>query len=105
VRLLLQDAGTEDQPRNPHLVALLREAAEAKSLIDSAADLSISEIASRGGRCRSYLAKLYRVAHLAPEIVQLISTGAQPAHLTTRMLLNAQLPLAWSEQAAAQRIA
>jgi site-specific DNA recombinase len=105
VRLLLQEPGEENQSRNPHLLALLREAAEAKVLIDPSAELSISEIASREGRCRSYLAKLYRIAHLAPELVQLIMTGRQPAHLTTRMLLNTQLPLAWSEQAAALRIA
>jgi hypothetical protein len=100
VRLLLQEPGTEDRSRNPHLVSLLREAAEAKTLIDASGGLSISEIATRAGRCRSYLAKLYRIAHLAPELVQLVMTGRQPTHLTTRMLLNAQLPLAWNEQCA-----
>jgi site-specific DNA recombinase len=105
VRLLLQEPGTEDRSRNPHLVSLLREAAEAKTLIDASGGLSISEIATRAWRCRSYLAKLYRIAHLAPELVQLVMTGRQPTHLTTRMLLNAQLPLAWNEQSAALRIA
>jgi hypothetical protein len=105
VRLLLQEPGSEDPARNPHLLALLREAAEAKVLIDGSAELSISEVASREGRCRSYLAKLYRVAHLAPELVQLIMSGRQPAHLTTRMLLSTQLPIAWSKQSSALRIA
>jgi DNA invertase Pin-like site-specific DNA recombinase len=99
VRMLLEEAHPPgDGVSNPHLVALLAEAAEAKLLIDSSAELSITQIAERAGRCRSYLAKLYRVAHLAPDIAEAIISGRQPRHVSTRMLLNARLPLMWSEQ-------
>ncbi len=106
VRMLLEDpSAAGDGVRNPHLVALLSEAAEAKLLVDGSADLSITQIADRAGRCRSYLAKLYRVAHLAPDIAEAIMRGRQPAHVSTRMLLNAKLPLAWSDQRTFLRLA
>jgi DNA invertase Pin-like site-specific DNA recombinase len=99
VRLILNEPGaSEDRARNPHLVALLTEAAGAKQLVDRSSGLSISQIAEQAGRCRSYLAKLYKLAHLAPDIVELIMSGRQPARLTTRMLLAGKLPAAWSEQ-------
>ena len=98
VRMVLKEAAADDPVRNPHLVALLTEAAEARQLVGRSGELSITQIAERAGRCRSYLAKLYRVAHLAPDIAELIMSGRQPGHLTTRMLLNTKLPLSWSEQ-------
>jgi hypothetical protein len=88
----------DDSVRNPHLVALLTEAAEAKQLVNSSSGLSITQIAKQAGRCRCYLAKLYRVAHLAPDIAELIMSGRQPAHLTTPMLLTNKLPLSWTGQ-------
>ena len=96
--MVLKEAAADDPVRNPHLVALLTEAAEARQLVGRSGELSITQIAERAGRCRSYLAKLYRVAHLAPDIAELIMSGRQPGHLTTRMLLNTKLPLSWSEQ-------
>jgi hypothetical protein len=106
VRMLLEDpSAAGDGVRNPHLVALLSEAAEAKLLVDGSADLSITQIADGAGRCRSYLTKLYRVAHLAPDITEAIMRGHQPAHVSTRMLLNAKLPLSWSDQQTFLRLA
>ena len=97
VRLLLTNSSAET-PRHPNLVALLKEAAEAKQLIEKGAGENLSTIASREGRCRTYLGKLYRIAHLSPEIVQLIMAGEQPVHLTTRLLLSTPLPASWTEQ-------
>jgi hypothetical protein len=99
VRMVLDDGSAgSDGTRNPHLVALLAEASEAKQLIDRSAELSITQIAERAGRCRAYLTKLYRVAHLAPDIAELIMRGQQPGNLSTRMLLNTRFPLAWQDQ-------
>lgn len=53
IRLLLHEPGSETAARNPHLVALLKEAAEARALIHPSANLSISKIAAGAGRCRS----------------------------------------------------
>jgi DNA invertase Pin-like site-specific DNA recombinase len=98
VRMVLTEGAGDDSVRNPHLVALLTEAAEAKQLVNSSSGLSITQIAKQAGRCRCYLAKLYRVAHLAPDIAELIMSGRQPAHLTTPMLLTNKLPLSWTGQ-------
>lgn len=106
VRMIIEHSDSAAEGiRNPHLVALLSEAIEAKQLVDESADLSITQIARRAGRCRCYLAKLYRVAHLAPDIAELIMNGRQPAHITPRMLLNAKFPLAWDEQRTALGVA
>jgi hypothetical protein len=105
VRMVLEHpSAASEGVQNPHLVALLTEAAEAKQLVDRSAELSITQIAERSRRCRSYLAKLYRVAHLAPEFAEAIMSGCQPAHISTRMLLNAELPLSWSEQRSVLRL-
>jgi len=103
VKLLLR---SEDNsaPRHPNLFALLKEAAEAKQLIEAAPGETLSAIASREGRCRTYLGKLYRIAHLSPEIVKMIMAGEQPAHLTTRLLLGAQLPANWTDQSKLLRL-
>jgi hypothetical protein len=98
VRMVLTEGAGHDSVRNPSLVSLLTEAAEARQLVDSSGGLSITQIADGAGRCRSYLAKLYRVAHLAPDIAELVMSGRQPQHLTTRMLLNARLSLSWADQ-------
>lgn len=97
VKLLLQ-ADPEHSPIHPNLGALLKEAAEAKQLVEAVPGGTLSSIATRQGRCRTYLGKLYRIAHLSPEIVEMIMSGKQPAHLTTRLLLSTQLPADWSEQ-------
>jgi len=103
VKLLIRgdDSST---PRHPNLVALLKEAAEAKQLVETAPGETLSAIAAREGRCRTYLGKLYRIAHLSPEVVQMIMAGEQPLHLTTRLLLSAQLPASWPEQSRLLRL-
>jgi len=103
VKLLLR-SDDSSAPRHPNLVALLKEAAEAKQLIEGAPGETLSAIAAREGRCRTHLGKLYRIAHLSPEIVRMIMTGEQPAHLTTRLLLGAQLPASWAEQSKLLRL-
>jgi hypothetical protein len=42
--------------------------------------------------------KLLRLSWLSPKIVEAIAQGAQPKTLTRRVLLSAQIPLAWDEQ-------
>ena len=60
---------------------------------------SIREIAEREGVYDSYVKRLIPLALLAPEIVQRICDGSQPASLTTEALKhNAPLPLEWTKQ-------
>lgn len=47
----------------------------------------------------SYVKKIMPLAFLAPNIVEAIMTGKQPAHLTTQMLIRQMhIPLDWQEQ-------
>ena len=60
---------------------------------------SIREIAKREGVYDSYVKRLIPLALLAPEIVQSVCDGAQPATLTAEVLKrNAPLPLEWTKQ-------
>jgi site-specific DNA recombinase len=55
-------------------------------------------IASAQKRCRIRIGKLLMIACLAPEIATAIVKGRQPLTLTSRKLLNTELPLCWADQ-------
>ena len=102
-QLRLVIPGPEEPSANParrdgKLVALMAEAHAARQLILSQPDKSIASIAASAGKCRTRLGKLAAHACLAPDIVTAIVQGRQPALLTSRTILDAQLPLAWPEQ-------
>jgi site-specific DNA recombinase len=60
---------------------------------------SMAEIASRNNVSDSYVKKIMPLAFLAPDIVEAIMAGKQPAHLTTQMLIRQiDIPLDWQEQ-------
>ena len=59
----------------------------------------IDALAKRGGVGRTYLIRMLRLAHLAPDIVEAILAGREPDGLTVNALMKGvQLPLAWDEQ-------
>ena len=76
----------------------MAEAHAARQLILSQPDKPIASIAASVGKCRTRLGKLALLACLAPDIVTAIVQGRQPALLTSRLMLEAELPLAWAEQ-------
>jgi len=84
--------------RDEKLVALLAEAHVARHLVLNQPDRSIAMIAAAEGRCRTRLGKMVALSCLAPDIITMIIEGRQPATITVRSLMNADLPLAWSEQ-------
>jgi site-specific DNA recombinase len=57
----------------------------------------ITDIAERAGLNDRYVAKVFRCAFLAPDIVEAILDGRQPPELTFRKLVR-DLPLSWAEQ-------
>ena len=62
---------------------------------------SIAEIAQAEGVTVRYVGRLLPLAFLAPDIVQSVLAGTQPAHLTTELLpKRAELSLSWEEQKA-----
>ena len=85
---------------DPKLVALLAETKAARELVLGSPERSIVRIAAEAGRCRARLSKLFALGYLAPSIVTSIVEGRQPAGLTARTLLNATLPIDWSDQRA-----
>jgi hypothetical protein len=82
--------------------ALLKAVSRARQWFDQLASgrvRSLAEVARREGVTRRYVERLARLAFVAPEIVEAIGRGRQPAELSAEILLNrVNLPLAWSEQ-------
>ena len=99
VRLIVADsAGTGAGVINAPLVALLGEARSAYDAMLAAPDGTVIDLAKRMGQCRKRLAKLLRIAMLAPDIVQRCLAGIQPVTLTTAKLFASDLPTSWAEQ-------
>jgi site-specific DNA recombinase len=84
--------------RDDKLIALLAEAHAARELVLASPDRSLNRIAADAGRCRTRLANLFALGHLAPSIVSAIMEGRQPAGLTHRQLLGVDLPIEWAAQ-------
>ncbi|PTQ13329.1 hypothetical protein CLG96_04305 [Sphingomonas oleivorans] len=104
LRLVIPGEGPAEPPvagRNERLVALLAEAIEVRDSLLAAPGRSLHQIAHTQGKCRKRLAKLIRLSWLVPEIVRAILEGSQPATLTPRALLDAELALDWRAQRAA----
>jgi DNA invertase Pin-like site-specific DNA recombinase len=61
--------------------------------------VSASELAQRHKVDKSYVSRAVRLCFLAPQLVELILAGEQPASLNARTLLGlGALPLSWNEQ-------
>jgi hypothetical protein len=84
--------------RDEKLVALLAEAQKAMAVVLASPGQTLTAIAASDGRCRKRLARLIRVAWLAPDIVSAIVKGVAPAELTSAKLLDADLSASWAEQ-------
>jgi hypothetical protein len=64
----------------------------------AAPHLSLNQLANREGRCRKQMAKLLRASWLSPQIVETVVSGSQPRSFNRQRLLEAELPVDWSEQ-------
>jgi site-specific DNA recombinase len=84
--------------RDDKLIALLAEAQRALTLVLASPGQTLTAIATSDGRCRKRLARLIRIAWLAPGIVSAIVKGVAPTELTAAKLLDADLPSNWAEQ-------
>jgi site-specific DNA recombinase len=81
--------------------ALIRAVALAKASADQLAKgefASVKTLAAAKGYCEHYLAKLLPLAWLAPDLIELILAGRQPAAISLKVLVDEPLPMAWSEQ-------
>jgi hypothetical protein len=68
-----------------------------QKLLDAGAYNSIAEMADKEGINRSYLSRTIRLALLAPDIVEAILNGTQPATLQLAAL-EGPFPIDWDEQ-------
>ena len=100
-KMVLGDGSASPSNIDRRLVRLLVDAHAYLAQLADGSDRSISEIASANRIDRSDLARVLRLAFLAPSIVDRILNGTQPADLSAQKLMRlAELPHSWSEQEA-----
>jgi DNA invertase Pin-like site-specific DNA recombinase len=100
MRIILD--GNDDVPRKVD-PALLKAIARAHRWFDELASghmRSLAEIARREGIGKHYVARLTRLALVAPGIVEAVAQGRTPTALNLQMLMTSRvtLPLEWKEQ-------
>jgi len=95
----LPEGATQVRRTDSTLVKALARAFRWKRMLESGEFTSISELAEREGIAFTYMARLMRLSLLAPEIVDAIMDGRQPATVTLGKLMD-PFPLDWNEQRA-----
>ncbi|GJL85330.1 MAG: hypothetical protein DHS20C02_11050 [Micavibrio sp.] len=99
VEMKLVIAGGNASRTDPTLIKAVARARTWFDELQSGAAKSIREIASRYGVGDNYVSTLLPLAFLAPDIVEAIVAGQQPADLTADALIKRiNLPADWSEQ-------
>jgi hypothetical protein len=80
------------------LLRLLNDASNAQRLLYERRDLDLPGLAALFGCKMDRFSRLVRLNYLAPDIALAIRDGSQPAAMTRRSLLAANLPLDWATQ-------
>lgn len=92
-----RNASGEAKPNKP-LLRLIQNARRAQGLVDDCRELGIDQLSAKFGWRPGHFSRLVRLNYLAPDIVNAILDGTQPASLTKDTLLKANLPTDWSLQ-------
>jgi len=71
-----------------------------REMMESGTHATISEIAAAEKINEAYVGRVLRLTLLAPDIVEAILDGRQPAQMTLAMLMQ-RFPVEWSEQTGA----
>lgn len=95
--MVLPAGVVEPRRTDSTLVRALVRAFRWKRMLDSAACLTIAELAEREGIAMSYVSRLLQLTLLAPDIVEVILEGRQGPEVTLARLLQ-PLPVSWEEQ-------
>jgi hypothetical protein len=99
-RLIIEGSGASP-PSSPD-PALLKAVSRASAWFDhltSGGIVSLGDLATREKLTVSTIARILRLAFIAPHIVEEISAGSQPAGLTAHLLMRGgDLPPIWSKQ-------
>lgn len=98
VKLVLADASGSATRRDDQLVGLIAEARSTRELLLANPALTITQLCIEHRLCRKRVAKLIRLSFLSPQLADQIVAGNHPVRVTTRRLLDADLPLWWDQQ-------
>ncbi len=95
--MILPVERTAPRQTDDTLVKALARAFRWKRMLESGEFGTISDLARHEGIAAPYLTRVFRLAFLAPEVVEAILDGRQPRDLTLQSL-RGQLPDEWSSQ-------
>ena len=84
---------------DPSLVRLIAKSWALREALVSSTAPSLTAVAAEQGISQSYATRLVRLAWLAPDIVEAILGGCQPANLTaSRLIQDTRIPTDWQDQ-------
>jgi DNA invertase Pin-like site-specific DNA recombinase len=96
--LLVGSAVAADRS-DPSLVRLVAKAWALREALVSSSAQSLTAIAVEQGMSQSYATRLVRLAWLAPDIIEAILCGCQPANLSaSRLMRGTCIPTDWQKQ-------
>lgn len=99
VKLVLGKVESEAGAPDTELITLIADAHRWFSDLKSGRRKTIAEIAERENCALAHISRSISLAFLAPDIVEMILKGHQPANLTPEHLKACRpLPLIWQEQ-------
>ena len=99
MRLILNDGQSSPARHDPTLIKVIAKAHRWFDDLVSGRVTSIATIASKAGVSDGYVGNILPLAFLAPDIIDAIIAGHQPADLTAeRLIKHTNLPADWNEQ-------
>jgi hypothetical protein len=99
MRLVIHSSGSSPSRPDPVLLKAVSRAFRWFEALATGQAASVAELAARGGVNERYIRSLMHLAFIAPEAVETIAQGSQPAELTTKALLTRiDLPFDWQAQ-------
>ncbi len=101
MRLVLEEGAADAERREPDpaLVRLIAQAHRLRKLLLDHQGRSLGRLAEAAGLSDAYVARILRLAFLAPDIAEAILEGRQPVTLTANKLANLKtVPMDWDAQ-------
>ena len=95
--MILPPGSRQPRQTDDTLVKALARAFRWKRMLESGEFATISDLAKRDGIAAPYLTRLFRLAFLAPDVVEAILEGRHPKGVTLQSL-RGQLPDEWTSQ-------
>jgi hypothetical protein len=99
MRLVIEGRSAAPKKSDPVLLKEIRRAHRCFEALVSGQAGSVAALAATEGISDRYVSSLLPLAFLAPDIVEAIASGRQPAELTAhRLIRTVDLPIAWAAQ-------